>query len=68
MSFTPRASVIAFITRAGAPIGARLAATLHASGLCVQGVSRVSSLKSGTSAAEGWRVAEMIGEQLPVLS
>ncbi len=53
MSFTPRASVIAFITAAGAPIAPASPQPFTPSGLCVQGVSRVSSLNSGTSPARG---------------
>ena len=53
MSFTPSASVMAFITAAGAPIAPASPQPFTPSGLCVHGVSRVSIWNIGTSPARG---------------
>ena len=53
MSLMPSASVIAFISAAGAPIAPASPQPFTPSGLCVHGVSLVPTLNDGTSSARG---------------
>ena len=57
MSLTPSASVMALISAAGAPMAPASPQPFTPSGLCVQGVSRVSTWNEGTSSGGGWTYA-----------